>query len=69
MRKSLSKLAFAAAVAGALGFGGSQAFAAPGAPAEKAACNFLECRRQCREFCPTCYAYCDSELGCVCEYI
>jgi hypothetical protein len=70
MRESLHKLAFVVFVAGALGFGGTQAFAAPGAPAaEKAACNLSQCRQSCRAVCPTCYGYCDPEIGCVCEYI
>ena len=73
MRGSLHKLAFTAAVAGALGFGGTQAFAAPGAAAVKQdACSLSACSTYCRtQWCTPgfrCYGYCDPDLGCVCEY-
>jgi hypothetical protein len=70
MRTALHKLAFAAAVVGALGFGGTQAFAAPGArDAEGGACSLSSCRTYCRSVCPLCYGYCDPVDGCICEYI
>ncbi len=74
MRRTLHKLAFAAAVVGAMGFGGTQAFAAPAAAgAAERSCTFTTCRNYCRnEWCTpglACYGYCDPELGCVCEYV
>jgi hypothetical protein len=73
MRKSLHKLAFAAAVVGALGFGGTQAFASPGAPAREQACSLSTCRNYCRtQWCTpgqSCTGYCDPVEGCICEYI
>ena len=72
MRGTLHRLAFAAAMAGALGFGGTQAFAAPGeAAAEMKSCSLSECSNYCRQWCTPgfrCYGYCDPELGCVCDY-
>jgi hypothetical protein len=70
MKSTLHRLAFATVVAGALGFGATQAFAAPGAAPGKAnSCVRSVCHSNCRAVCPTCYGYCDPDLGCVCEYI
>ncbi|HEU0299259.1 MAG TPA: hypothetical protein VFR37_07395 [Longimicrobium sp.] len=72
MRGTLCRLAFAAAVAGAMGFGGTQALAAPGVAAEGRACSYFQCVSYCwNEGCPPgqrCTGYCDPVLGCVCEY-
>lgn len=73
MRRTLQQLAFAAAVVGALGFGGTQAFAAPGAAtANENACTLSSCRTYCRSWCTpgfACTGYCDPDVGCVCEYV
>ena len=74
MRRTLHKLAFALSVAGALGFGGTQAFAAPGArEVRENSCTAVSCRSYCRyEWCQpgfACTGYCDPDLGCVCEYV
>lgn len=70
MRSTLHRLAYAALVAGAMGFGGTQAFAAPGAAkAVVNSCTYNECRVQCREWClpgRVCTGYCDPVEGCVC---
>ena len=67
MRKTFTHLAFAAATAAALGFGATQALAAPAAEADAAAraCTNDYCRRvACYPF----YGYCDFRLGiCACE--
>lgn len=69
MKNTVGRMTFAALVAISLGFGGTQAIAAPGAPAANS-CTFLECRNYCRnEWClpgRTCSSYCDPDYGCVC---
>lgn len=66
----LHRLAFAAAVTGALGFGATQGFATPGTSADKAnSCVRSQCQQWCRAACSTCFGYCDPDVGCVCEYI
>jgi hypothetical protein len=65
MRKTFTHLAFAAATAAALGFGATQALAAPATEAGARACTNDYCRRvACYPF----YGYCDFRLGiCACE--
>lgn len=54
-----------AAVAAALGFGGAQAFAAPGAAADARACTNAQCNTWCRQ-----QGYdggiCAGSFGCAC---
>ncbi|MBV9109128.1 MAG: hypothetical protein JO306_06965 [Gemmatimonadetes bacterium] len=61
---------FAAAVALALGFGATQAFAGTAAPGKAAfACSLSQCNTFCRSNCPPgqiCRGMCDPDLGCVC---
>lgn len=55
---------FALATAAALGFGGAQAFASPGAAEGERACNGAQCRRDCHSI-----GYDDGRCdqgGCVC---
>lgn len=67
MKKTgIAGLAFAAATAMALAFGGTQALAAPSAEgaAGAAACTDRQCRNECSPF----GGYCDELRGyCVCE--
>jgi hypothetical protein len=49
MKRTMQRGMFAAAMAAALGFGGAQAFASPGAAAKAArACNTVQCRIDCQ---------------------
>jgi hypothetical protein len=48
-KKGITRVAFALAVAGALGFGGSQAFAGPAPSNGGRACNSSECALFCYE--------------------
>ena len=66
MRKTLTRAAFAAVTAVALGFGARQAFAAPAPEDANAAraCTDQYCKKACAPF----YGYCDRRLGiCACE--
>jgi len=62
---------FSGAVLAVLGFGATQAFAAPAAEADAKACSFTACRRYCVDTCPpgsgSCFGYCEGG-ECVCEY-
>lgn len=62
----ISRMAFAAVTAAALGFGATQAFASPAAaPADPAARSCTD--RYCKKACAPFYGYCDYALGiCAC---
>lgn len=67
MKRRMQRAGFAAAMAAALGFGGAQAFASPGAAAradEMRACSSGQCSRDCRR---AGYdgGFCD-QGGCIC---
>lgn len=65
MKRGIRSGLFAAAMAAALGFGGAQAFASPGAGAEaERACSGGQCNRDCRQ---RGYdgGFCD-QGGCIC---
>jgi hypothetical protein len=64
MKRGIRGGMFAAAVAAALGFGGAQAFASPGAAEAERACNGGQCNRDCRARGAD-GGFCD-QGGCIC---
>ena len=48
MKRRIRSGVFAAAMAAALGFGGAQAFASPGAATAERACDLAQCDANCR---------------------
>ena len=75
MTRTFGKAVFGLVLAGALGFGATQAVAVPAQPANAAkACPGPTCHSYCKQFlCPNgppCSGYCDLETGeCVCYYL